>query len=220
MTASSANSYCDFKVSKKAFIKPANVYICHAWKFNFLNVVSILDHHFQKVDVSTPVEEVSLWFDIFSCTQHNSSQQPFEWWTETFLFSMKSIGKTVMVLESWNNLLTLKRAWILWEVYLAVTAGNNFDVALGEKESAGFSVGLVKDTTNFYNMLTIINSARSEAKIISDRDKIHQAINKTLGFDGLNSLVLNAMRGWAVKSMEKVCIINNPVEILLLFYLS
>ena len=47
-------------------------------------------------------ERTFFWFDIFSNSQHNVADKPFEWWTQVFQSNVQRIGHTLLVLE-WEN---------------------------------------------------------------------------------------------------------------------
>jgi hypothetical protein len=54
-------SYCDFLKEKDALsVKKANVFISHAWKYNFLGVVDAINQNFKDET------DIVVWFDVFS----------------------------------------------------------------------------------------------------------------------------------------------------------
>ena len=80
LTAAKAQSYVEYLTEKNSpDVGRATVFISHAWKYNFLDVVDALQHHFS----SEP--DVYIWFDLFSNNQHKAPNLPFEWWSDTFL---------------------------------------------------------------------------------------------------------------------------------------
>jgi len=82
------------------------------YRYKFLDLVDALEAHFEQ-EKDTAV----LWFDMF-CNDQNDLNKPFEWWTSVFSNAIRDIGRTVMVVEPWDNPVTLTRAWCLWEVYV------------------------------------------------------------------------------------------------------
>jgi hypothetical protein len=84
------------KESKKdGSVGKAEVFVSHAWKYKFLDVVSALEYHFKD----TP--DIIIWFDLFSNNQHGTGELPFEWWATTFKSAIQEMGRTVMVLAPW-----------------------------------------------------------------------------------------------------------------------
>jgi len=88
VTQSQQVSYCDVLLlledkeeendaEKKAKIKKkvgkANVFVSHAWKYKFLDVISALSDHFKEEP------DIFIWFDLFSNNQNLATDLPFEW---------------------------------------------------------------------------------------------------------------------------------------------
>ena len=86
----------------------------HAWKYLFLDVVESLEDFFSASGES---DSAVIWFDLFTNSQHGTSEKPFEWWTNTFLGAIGEIGSVVMVMHPWDNPVTLTRAWCIFEIY-------------------------------------------------------------------------------------------------------
>lgn len=105
----------------KNLVGIANVFISHAWRFEFLALVDALLTCF--VDQTEPLggqerrreneegKEVYLWFDLFSNNQHLAPELPFDWWCGTFKSAIKDIHHTVLVLEPWHDPIPFRRAW-------------------------------------------------------------------------------------------------------------
>ena len=72
-------------------------------------------------------EGVFIWFDMFSNNQHEAPALDFDWWSTTFKTAIHSFGRTVMVLKPWNDPITLKRAWCLFEIFCTVQTGAKFE---------------------------------------------------------------------------------------------
>jgi hypothetical protein len=72
-------------------VNAATVFISHAWKYTFLDVIDALVNHFQ----STP--DIIIWFDLFSNNQHKAIDLDFHWWCNTFKSAIQAFGHTVMV---------------------------------------------------------------------------------------------------------------------------
>lgn len=199
LTKNAQCSYCDaFEESNN--IRLANVFISHAWKYQFLNVVSALQNHYKQKSAEEQ-QNVVFWFDLFSNNQHgldSGAPPPFSWWCNTFMTAIKQIGTVVMVLEPWSNPVTLTRVWCLWEVYCASATRSKFEIAMSETETIVYREQIVNDTNGFVRMLSNIDVRNSDAFNPRDKEQIFQVINKTVGFQKLNSLVLTTVRKWAL----------------------
>lgn len=137
------------------------------------------------------------WFDVFTNAQHAQQlARPFTWWQHVFAENVRRIGRTVVVLE-WERPRPLTRVWCLWEItstLLAPTA--RLDIAMSEAHEAAFQAALTKDFGALVNQLCAVDVAKAQATQPSDRDAIFNAVESSVGFDGVNTKVLSAMREW------------------------
>jgi hypothetical protein len=69
----------------------ADVFISHAWKYAFLDVVAAVEAPFKHAP-----DKVS-WFDVFSNNQHKAGGVPFVWWETTFRSAIEDFKHTVLV---------------------------------------------------------------------------------------------------------------------------
>jgi hypothetical protein len=164
MTTRLQCSYCDLlrAIQHPAYKegKKADVFVSHAWKCRFLDVVDALLHHHKPKEGT-----IMVWFDVFTINQHTFTQ----WWgTERTLEGIRDIGHTTMVLTPWKDPVPLKRAWCLYELYCTYKNYKNgctFEVAMGLTESEDFLAAIYGgDAGDVMNkMLTTIDVAKSEA---------------------------------------------------------
>ena len=85
-------SFCDLlKSAKHPAVGVGQVFISHAWKYKFLDVVDALQFHF----ADTP--DIIIWFDLYSNNQHGTGDRGFDWWQNTFKSAIQDFGHTVMV---------------------------------------------------------------------------------------------------------------------------
>ena len=67
LTEQSKSSYCDLlKHQNHGAVGQATVFISHAWRYKFLNVVSALLYHLRDEP------DKVIWFDLFSNNQHRA----------------------------------------------------------------------------------------------------------------------------------------------------
>ena len=223
MTKENLSSYCDMKLSSKnSQVKRATVFISHAWKYKFLNVLDALQEHFPANAVDSNGETFVLWFDLFSNNQHGlDAPPPFEWWCDTFMNAIKTLGRVVMIMEPWENPIPLTRVWCLWEVYCASNTESVFEVAMSKSESKRFRTIIRTDYGAFYKMLSTVDVHKSEAWNPLDRIRIFEVIEKTIGFEKLNSKVFECFRSCSIRDMtenivklERENAIENRLEII------
>ncbi|GFH59439.1 hypothetical protein CTEN210_15915 [Chaetoceros tenuissimus] len=203
-------SYCDMILEKakskrklKRVVKTATVFISHAWKYKFLNVLDALEDHFKDEP------DKIVWFDLVSNNQHKGPELPYEWWATTFKDAIEQLGHTVMVMAPWNDPIPYKRAWCIFEAYCTSVTGATFEIAMSNNEHKAFIEECMSGPTDVINkMLSIVNAEKSEAWNPSDKERIHSVIRNEVGFAEINSMVFEQLRDWvlvvALKELERV----------------
>jgi tetratricopeptide (TPR) repeat protein len=191
-------SFCEMlQQSGSPNVGKANVFISHAWRYGFLDVVDALQHHFKHEP------DTYIWFDLFSNNQHLAGNLPFEWWTETFMSAIKEIGRVVMVLSPWNNPIPFTRAWCLFEVYSTIITKSKFEVAMCENERNSFLQQMRDDIGVFTAMLAEIDVKKSDAWNKDDLKRIFEVVENKLGFQEVNMMVKGKMRGWVDATLKE-----------------
>ena len=78
-------------------VGPSTVFVSHAWAYHFHLVMDVMLAHADGQD-----GEVYFWFDMFTNSQHDTSNRPYEWWQNTFKSSIGVIGQMLLVMMPWN----------------------------------------------------------------------------------------------------------------------
>ncbi len=201
-TSASRLSLCDhLDHCGHSCVGRATVFISHAWKYRFMDVVEALKTHFES-SLDTVV-----WFDLFSVNQHGTTERDFTWWSTTFLDAIKLFGHTVMVLSPWHDPVPLTRAWCLWELYSTVKTECRFEVALSERDRSQLIADLERDCDDKLNeMKARIDVARSQCYLAEDREKIFKSIaSQSVSFNALNATAFSALRQWIVDVLRRDC---------------
>jgi hypothetical protein len=187
-------SYCDMLKDRGGIdVGIASVFISHAWKYHFLDVVEAMEYHF----CHSP--DIVVWFDLFSNNQHAAADLDFHWWSTTFKSAIEQFGRTVLILHPWADPIPLTRAWCLFEIYCTATTDAIFEVAMSRADRVTFVKSIVADCQGEVNrMLSVVNVQRSEAFNDADRKRIFEVVAASIGFDGINALVFGRMRSWVV----------------------
>lgn len=199
MTSQYRVSYCDYlKALNHPSVGKAEVFISHAWKYNFLDVITALQHHF----VNKP--DIIIWFDLFSNNQHKALNYEFDWWCNTFKSSIADIGYVVMVLSPWNNPIPFTRAWCLFELYCCIDTNSRFEIAMPPEQQNCFLHDInnnqVSEAVN--RMYALIDCEHSDSFFRTDKDKIFEVVEKKVGFTKINSLVFERMRHWVIHTAQ------------------
>ena len=173
------------------------MFISHAWKYTFVEVVDALEHHFSTQP------DIFIWFDLFSNNQHAVPNLPMHWLKHTFINTIEQFGRVVMVLCPWNNPMLFTRAWCLWEIYSAVTTGSKFEVAMTPNQYTGFMKEITRNSGEFYQMLGDVNMEMSKAYRSNDKERIFDAVKFSVGFATVNRMVVGKMREWAIAAIDE-----------------
>ena len=198
-TMSSQASYCDMMVSRgHASVGPASVFISHAWKYKFLDVVSALKYPFRKQP------GIVVWFDLFSNNQHKAVSLDFQWWCGVFMSAISDFKHVVMILSPWGDPISLTRAWCLFEVYCSAKTKCKFDVALSKEERASLFDAIMDDADlHVKRMLGKIDCEKSDCFKPEDKAKIFKVVRREVGFGTINSMVFEQLRDWVVAAVQE-----------------
>ncbi len=96
---------------------------------------------------------------------------------------------------------TLKRSWCVYEVYLSVTLNARFEVALGKSQKAAFLQD-IQEWDSLYRLLYQVNCKNSITTVPSDRDRIFQLIEASVGFVQLDQMVFGVLQKWIMQALE------------------
>jgi tetratricopeptide (TPR) repeat protein len=193
--------------SAQSTVAEANWFISHAWSYKFMDVIEAISEFMEKEYDAYTREDVVIWFDMFSNSQHSTQNKPFEWWRGTFMNAVRKLGNVLMVLDPWDNPVTLTRAWCIIELLACELTQSRFAVSMSKAEAARFASCLTEEgiAKVFHGMLSRVNSSKSEARSASDRQNIHDAVRHLLpdGFAALDSMVLRVFEKWMIAHLKE-----------------
>lgn len=217
-TSMTGSSYCDYiehhpDLRYSNYVSTANIFISHAWNSTFLQVIDAIKTFLGSQEGQKEEDgDHYLWFDLFSNNQHFYSPLPFEWWQGTFMNAIQNIGRVVMVMDPWDNPLTLTRSWCLWEIYCAVKTNSDFEIAMSRDQKQAFETALMtedRSSSAFLQMLSNVNVRKSVASKSEDKENIFKAIKENShqqhdeedGCNQLNILVIEKLKNWIVSTV-------------------
>ena len=186
-TAKTKLSWCDYLMSEGdggKYVATAEVFLSHAWKYAFLDVVDAVQRHFKDSG-----EDPSIWFDIWSVSQHKSSSRDFNWWQSTFLNAIGAMGRVLMVMLPWDCPKTLTRVWCIFEAYSCEATQSRFIVTMTEEESKKLVAEICRNPVSLLKTLSSVSCEASEARDLKDRDQIFEVIRQSVRFSELDSMV-------------------------------
>jgi tetratricopeptide (TPR) repeat protein len=182
-------------VVNPSVIGKPRAFISHAWISKFKDLVEALVTYFG--------EDEYVLLDFVCNNQHKAPDHTFEWWCGTFKNAIASIGKTVMVFDSWDDPIPLTRGWCIWELHCTIDNDLcEFDIAMTTQSESSFVKDMDESAVCINKMLTTINCERSECFKVEDRLQIHDAVKRTVGFSKMNETIFEVMRTW-IRKYEK-----------------
>jgi tetratricopeptide (TPR) repeat protein len=183
----------------------AHIFISHAWKYKFLDVVAALETYYQTNTSNHRIENTFLWFDLVVNDQWGAVILPQIWWKTVFMEAIESIGHTLMITIPWKDPITLTRAWCLWELYCTRASHSLLTLQLNEMEMNEFYREVRADSGIVYSSLCEINVEKSQAYKPDDREMIFDAVRSLDGgFHSVNIQVKDLLRDWVKNSAREM----------------
>jgi len=217
-------SYCEHLASqgRQGFsnsVGRAEWFYSHAWKYLFLNVIDAARLYFAK-DVQDGKDPI-IWFDVFSVSQHKADIRPFEWWNSAFLNAVGSIGKVLMLVQPFDDEETGTCAWVtltrvlcVFELFACESTMSKFEVTMTRAMSDRFMDSLQRNDWLLLKSLAAIKCEDSKAFKPEDQTRVFEVINRTIGFQLLNSLVLRVMERWIYSELLNKVSVNSATNLL------
>jgi hypothetical protein len=191
-------SYCEYLSKKKNIkMKDATVFISHAWKYNFLNVMKALRLHLGDD------EKVVLWFDMFSVNEHTNATEikSFGWWSTTFKSAMRNIKNVVVVVFPWDDPILFTRSWCIFEMFCAISTKCNFELTFTEEDRESLKTA---GTDRIEAIVEAIDAEKSIATKPDDRELVKRTIIKYAGgMQSFNGKVRDKVKHCYLKMSKK-----------------
>ena len=173
------------------YTSSATVFISHAWKYAFYDVVIAVMEQYASKD-----PDAYFWFDLFTNDQNKVGFM--------FLNSIKNIGKVLLILSPWDDPIPIKRAWCLYEIYQALEENSvefTIDTPSGQNEK--LKAAVIENPECVIQALSDIQAQNAEAAINSDREMILKVMNESDGgFSRVNRNVKRGLRSWYINQLH------------------
>uniref|UniRef100_A0A7S2DVQ8 Kinesin light chain n=1 Tax=Haptolina brevifila TaxID=156173 RepID=A0A7S2DVQ8_9EUKA len=109
---------------------------------------------------------------------------------------VRGIGHTLLILSPWDNPRPLRRAWCLWEILSTSRTNSELSIEMAPSQISEFRSALTHDFNKVLAAVSNINMRLSQAYLKTDEDMIKAAVEATIGFTELNSMIAGRMRDW------------------------
>ena len=211
----------------------ANVFVVHAWKTQFKELVRALREHVDAAraeeqaaaterGVSYAWRETFFWLDVFSVNQHSGPGKEGSWsdgtWAHTLRDGIAAICSTVVVLH-WGiaaehegfRPFIMTRAWCLYEVYstLVLCGVGALSVALDADERHRFFDALIQEHGAVQAAFAHVNfgdAGFSASTVPADAQMLRRVVESELdegGCEGLNAVVAHGVQEWLATSCKE-----------------
>ena len=191
----------DTSSRKRELTGPSTVFVSHAWRYPFCDVVlDVLEQHAKEHPDSY------FWFDLFTNNQNEVASKDFDWFSTTFKDGVRNIGQVLLILSPWDDPLPLRRAWCLFEIFNSIVDDDvELSINLPSSEVNKLKSAVTDDCDCLIQALSDIQAENADAFVSADKAMIFEVIRKsTGGFAHVNEKVKRGLRDWYIKQLEKL----------------
>jgi len=220
------------KLTTKSSTGPSNVYISHAWDYQFEDLVNTLEayeedqrkalHEGIIASVTGTKHRFFYWLDVFSMNQWKplctaKKCPPVTWFRNDLPDLIKTIGTFCMVILPWNKPLALQRTWCLYECTAAYKVSVEVSLRFSKKRHRMF-LSMVRDyyeeclrVLSSFVVSTLDSSARSGPAADLMHDFMEEMVLAAKAFPNppvnINVLIKRLIFRWLDR--ESVTILNS-----------
>lgn len=111
---------------------------------------------------------------------------------------MKNIGFCLVVFLPWTSPIYIKRSWCLYEFLVTIQTQIDYEIIIPLSQKLDFikSIGSNDFIENRFSSIFYIDIKKATSFYKIDSENILNLIEKTIGFNEVNQLILNKLRQW------------------------
>jgi hypothetical protein len=208
-TKEKLTSYCEKMIcseKNKRFVGTPTAFISHAWKSEFLYLVSALQDRFKDEP------EAYIWIDIFSFNQHKTLYLDQSWCINLLLPAIKGIGCTIMVMNILEPV-AYTRSWCVLEAYCTHLSEGEFEIVMTDEIMQQFLRSAELDPKETFNTLrSAIDSTKSTVSRSDDKAFLHELFKIETGMPEMDILLFKQLRSFIIVLVKNE-IDDNPDDI-------
>jgi hypothetical protein len=186
-----------------SLIGTSTCFVSHAWQYNFLDLVSIIRTFAYQVGDALAAR---YFLDIFCMNQHDLAELDSAAMgkmmnvdlhailLENLTKAITSPGRLLLALHPFLKPLPLTRAWCLYEVYTAYTAGCETFMSFSVQAEDQFFADLQSNETMLDENISATKVQGAEASNEDDLRMILRKIEQSVGVDEFNALIREKMK--------------------------
>eukprot|EP00040_Diaphanoeca_grandis_P034142 m.210416 g.210416 ORF g.210416 m.210416 type:complete len:847 (-) comp33077_c0_seq1:305-2845(-) len=200
-----SRSSIDPTATKDDWISPANVFVSHAWKYNFVDVLQQLISHGNTM-MEMESKQCFFWIDVLMVDQTTALELPYSYWTSTFTSAIETIGTVLLLLSPWHTPIPTTRAWCMYELFTALASPHvRIQALLSESQKGALKEAIINDDNALMNAIVKLDVRNAECWVPRDREMIFAAIDTMDGgFDRMNTRINKFLRDWVTKALQEI----------------
>ena len=172
------------------------------WRYHLSQITSALDMHRRSMPELVP-EGIFFYMCFFVNNQFRIIVEATSSGTdnleEVFESNLRRIGRMIAILDTWDEPVYLTRIWTVYEQFVASKIGIEVSFAMPQQasETLELEVGRGKDGIGRVTQsVSRVDAANARAWKEDDEIKVKLLIQRTVGFEHVNTHVIDAMVGW------------------------
>ena len=166
-------------------------FISYAWSYPFRLLIDIVEQ-FEEENPPPPGTTYYYFLDQFSLNQHvfvdeqANQKQMQQQIVATLESNMTRSGHVLMCLHPWSRPVPLRRAWCLFELFVAMQVECKVSMCFGHEDSDSLYNAITNGHFSAEEAVGEINAARAGATKASDKEMILELITKRVGVERFN----------------------------------
>ena len=158
-------------------------------------------------------DEQFVWLDVCSVNQHDVESKPAEWYSTTFHEAIRRIGFTCLVLTPVMSPTPLKRSWCLWELFGTIHTNTRLKICVPSSQQTILVDLMQRDFLQIMRNICSVDAGKAEAFLASDRDRIREAIDRSVGIERINQAALDPLRQWLLETASSAVAVKRDAEL-------
>eukprot|EP00808_Paulinella_micropora_P021924 g17786.t1 len=192
----------------RAAVEKANKFVSHAWQYKYLDVMESLKRLIPSEGIQ---KKTYIWMDILAISQHEEHEP--DHLMHVTRTNINSIGHTILMQENCSAPVPLQRAWCMFELFCTQEGKAKFDICMSSNEYKEFKTGVQDNFEAVVRSFSAANIEQAKASKEAEREKMLEHVNRTVGTDYFNKVVLYLLKKWltmVARNMQKKLDVDKP----------
>jgi len=183
----------------RACKRKATRFVSWVWGYALNDVTSALESWCDNENLD-PSDQF-LWLCFFCNNQFRilleQSSDGCDELDKVFGDRLVTIGKVLVIMDSWQEPRYIQRIWCVFESYMADRSGVPFQVILPHTQNQAMLRELqVGNLAGVIDAFGIVDVERAKASVKADEEKVKSMIQQNSGYDHVNTVVQESLLQW------------------------